>query len=61
MVALITFIPIKIMKRLALYFYPTEEKKLKSDQGYKSKNKVVKFIEKYLLCRKNELRREELY
>lgn len=60
-VALITFIPIKLMKRFALYLYPTEEKKLKNDKGYKSKNKFVKLFEKYLCCKKEELTREELY
>lgn len=59
--ALIAFLPIKLMKRLSLYLYPTEEKKLMYASRFKKKGKIRKFIEKYLFCKKDKITVDELY
>lgn len=49
------------MKRLSLYLYPTEEKKLMYASRFKKKGKIRKFIEKYLFCKKDKITVDELY
>ena len=44
-----------------MYLYPTEEKKLMIDVKFKKKGKVRKFLEKYILCKKDHISVDELY
>ena len=52
MVALFSYLPIYLARRLIKYFSPTEEQKIMRNVNIKKKSKIRKLIDKYILCKK---------
>jgi len=60
-VSLFAYLPILIGRMIIKKIFPTEESKIMKKVGIKKKGRIKKFIEKFIFCSKETIKKEDYF